>query len=139
MLLESPIEDEVEEVPDCVEIVNEPPMEEEQLPLPVLSLHAIKGLSGPHTMQFQAQVDSCIAIFLVDTRSTHNFLSTIMVSKLFISVSHQHQLRVAVADGRHLHTRGVCQGLKWEVQGELFSADFMVLPLKGCDTVLGIQ
>lgn len=92
-------------------IVEEPPVEEERLPLLVLSLYAIKRSSGLHTMRFQAQVDSCTAIFLVDTGSTHNFLSTTLVSKLSILVSQHLQLRVTVADWRQLHTRGVCEGL----------------------------
>lgn len=60
------------------------PMEEEQSPLPILSLHAIKGSHGPHTMRFEAKIGTCTAIFLVYTGSTHNFLSATLVAKLSI-------------------------------------------------------
>lgn len=55
-------------------------------------LHAIKGLHGPYTMRFQAQVESRTTIFLVDTSNAYNFLSTTLVFKLSILVSQQHEL-----------------------------------------------
>lgn len=44
-----------------------------------------------------------------------------------------------MADGRSLLTKGVCKNVQWKTQGFDFNADFMILQLKGCDMVLGIQ
>lgn len=87
MLLESLIEDEVVEPPDSLEQYEEPTVKEEYTPLLVISLHAIKGSHGPHTMRFKAKIGTFTTIFLVDTGNTHNFLSTNLVTKLSLIVS----------------------------------------------------
>lgn len=89
-------------------------------------------------MRFEAKIKVANVIFLVDSGSTHNFLDSRLVFRLSLPVGQQ-QMRVTVADGRHLFTTGVCKEIEWEVQGFSFIADFIVLPLKGCDVVPGIQ
>lgn len=86
MLLESPTDNEVEDSPDDPEPPEEPVGEEEQPPLPVLFLHAIKGSHGPHTMRFKAEIVTTTIIFLVDTGNTHNFLSASLVTELKLLV-----------------------------------------------------
>lgn len=44
-----------------------------------------------------------------------------------------------MANGNCLFTKGLCKGFKWEVQDHKFENDFIVLSLKGCDMVLGVQ
>lgn len=46
---------------------------------------------------------------------------------------------MTVADDRCLITRGTYRKVKWEIQEFQFVTDFMLLPLKGCDLVLGVQ
>ena len=48
-------------------------------------------------------------------------------------------LNVIVANGDTLKTQECCTGVRWEVQGQSQVSDFFVLPLQGCDLVLGIQ
>lgn len=111
MLLESLTDDEVEVLPEEPEQLKEPIVEEEQLPLLVLSLHALKGSHGPHTMRFKVEIGTTTTIFLVDTGNTHNFLSTNLVNKLNLPVCQQSQLRVTMVDGRQLFTKGICQNI----------------------------
>ena len=47
-------------------------------------------------------------------------------------------LTVFVADGTKLISIAACKGFKWEMQGVIFQTDMKVLPLKGCDMLLGI-
>lgn len=42
-------------------------------------------------------------------------------------------------DGTKLCSRAVCKNLVWEMQGKTFVAELRLLPLGGCDMVLGIQ
>ena len=46
---------------------------------------------------------------------------------------------VIVANGEKLKAQEFCSGLQIEVQGESIMVDFFVLPLRGCDMVLGVQ
>nr|GEV12055.1 putative mitochondrial protein [Tanacetum cinerariifolium] len=43
------------------------------------------------------------------------------------------------AGGNQLVSRYACKSFEWKLQGDTFEADFMILPLGGCDMVLGIQ
>ena len=78
-------------------------------------------------------------IFLIDTGSTHNFVDHDLSKRIGASLYHIPDLTVTVANGEHLKATELCPHLMWEVQGVTQSADFLVLPLKGCDAVLRIQ
>ncbi|KAL4361032.1 hypothetical protein GQ457_04G005470 [Hibiscus cannabinus] len=92
---------------------------------PTLSLNAMWGATNWETMKLNVTIDSsgCIAL----------------VKKLKLKMEKRDQLRVTVADGSWLTTLGKCRAVKWQVQGLMFVADFLVLPIKNCDMVLGIQ
>ena len=42
-------------------------------------------------------------------------------------------------NGDKLWTKGICKMVLWETQGFHQTTDFLVLPLRGCDLVLGVQ
>lgn len=44
-----------------------------------------------------------------------------------------------MADGNKLISSSICRAFKWKMQGLEFNADLLLLPLRGCDTVLVIQ
>lgn len=41
------------------------------------------------------------------------------------------------ADGNKIQCDKVCKELKWRMQGKEFVADLLVLPLEGCQIVMG--
>ncbi|KAG8495472.1 hypothetical protein CXB51_013116 [Gossypium anomalum] len=139
VLLDPLSDSEAEEFQECSDKLDENVSDEEASKSPVISLHALTGLQGHNTMRVAARVGSTRAIILIDSGSTHNFIDARLVSKLSLPVIRQEQLRVAVANGSYMFTRGLCRGVSWEVQGYHFETDLMVLPLKGCDIVLGVQ
>lgn len=130
---------EVEEFQECSEKLEENDNEEEGPKSPVISLHELTGLQGHNTMRVATRLGSCWAIILVDSGSTRNFIDTKLVNRLSLPVISQEQLKVSVANGSCLFTKGLCKGVRWEVQDHKFETDFMVLSLKGCDMVLGVQ
>ncbi|KAH0673763.1 hypothetical protein KY290_026811 [Solanum tuberosum] len=46
---------------------------------------------------------------------------------------------VSVADGKKIQSNYVCKKLSWKMQGVSFDSDMLVLPIGGCNMVLGIQ
>ncbi|KAA3470697.1 reverse transcriptase [Gossypium australe] len=56
-------------------------------------------------MRFEATIGQMKAIFMVDSGSTHNFLDNKLVAKLGLSVEHNRQMKITVADRRRLLTR----------------------------------
>lgn len=105
----------------------------------MVSLHAIKGSQGPHTMRLEVIVGTTKAIVLVDLGSTHNFLGLKLENMLSLPVGHQKKFNVTVADGRGLMNKGTCRNVTWKTQGFKFIVGFILLQLNGCDMVLGLQ
>ncbi|GKF41834.1 retrotransposable element Tf2 [Tanacetum coccineum] len=48
-------------------------------------------------------------------------------------------LAVTVADGNNLVTTSECKNFKWQFDNTTFATDVMLLPLGGCEMILGIQ
>ncbi|KAJ7960281.1 Ty3/gypsy retrotransposon protein [Quillaja saponaria] len=46
---------------------------------------------------------------------------------------------VTVANGEQVKVQYGCKGLKWNMQGVDFQADFLIMPLGSCHMVLGVQ
>ncbi|GJT41734.1 retrotransposon-related protein [Tanacetum coccineum] len=76
---------------------------------------------------------------LIDCGSTHNFLDTSSAKRLPCQLSATIPLRVDVANRSKMVSSSECKTFKWTLQGNEYEADCMLLPLGGCDMVLGIQ
>ncbi|KAG8495806.1 hypothetical protein CXB51_007710 [Gossypium anomalum] len=139
LFLEPLSDSEAKDFHECSKKLEESVTKEENPKSPMISLHALTGLQGHNTMRVAARVGSYWAIILVDPGSTYNFIDTRLVNKLLLPVMNQEQLKVSVANRNCLFTRGMCKRVSWEVQNYRFETDFMVLPLKNCDMVLGVQ
>ncbi|KAA3461258.1 Integrase, catalytic core [Gossypium australe] len=90
----------------------------------------LKGLSG---------IKLCEVIVLVNLRSTYNFVDHKLTKRLNLLVEPSCQLKVMIVVGGSLATQGVCKSVLRESQGHQFETNFLVLSVKGCDLVLGIQ
>ncbi|KAL4303652.1 hypothetical protein GQ457_10G007350 [Hibiscus cannabinus] len=105
---------------------------------PVLSLNAMWGDTKCGTMRLKIEIGGSEWVALLDLGSTCNFISLTMVKDLGWVLEKKCSLKVTVADGNSIGTLGECKGVTWKVQGEQFVSDFLVLPLKNCDVILGI-
>ncbi|CAL5348860.1 unnamed protein product [Camellia sinensis] len=116
-------------------------VEEDQVPEEELqiSLNALSGSVSYRTMRVKGNVKKKLVMILIDSGSTHNFLSPEVIKRVGIMASETDPLPVLVADGTKLMSTTICKGFRWEMQGTEFQADMRILQLKGCDMVLGIQ
>lgn len=76
---------------------------------------------------------------LVDTGSTHNFLDTNTAKQMGCQLKQTYPLQVSIPGSNNLISRQECKGFVWQMQGEMFQTDVMLLPLGGCEMVLGMQ
>lgn len=123
-------------------IKDEPEPVEEDLLAPVISMKALTGIPSLleyKMMRVSGAVNGHKIHILVDSGSTHNFIDTFTVKKLNCQVSSSPTMTVVVANGNIIQCNQVCAGLTWKMQGQQFQADLLVLPLEGCQMVLGIQ
>ncbi|KAL4346612.1 hypothetical protein GQ457_17G009440 [Hibiscus cannabinus] len=127
-------EGELEEFQDCEEVPEAPKQDG-----PILSLQAMWGVASWETMRVKVAIDGHELIALLDSGSTHNFLSLAAAKRLNLRVERKISLKVIVADGGRLSTLGLCSNVEWKAQGHSFVTDFLILPLKNSDAVLGVQ
>ena len=75
----------------------------------------------------------------MDCGSTHNFLDVQTAKNLGCKLRKTSPLQVNVANGQKMLSNYECKGFQWKLHGETFTSDVMLIPLGGCEMVLGIQ
>ncbi|CAL1400787.1 unnamed protein product [Linum trigynum] len=104
-----------------------------------LSLNAAAGIDGPRTLQFRAQVADVQAVLLVDSRSTHNFISEQKAEEKRLCIASIEPFLVGIANGEPMRCRGRCNDVQVVIQGEEFAVSLYILPIRGMDMVFGVQ
>jgi hypothetical protein len=78
-------------------------------------------------------------VFLLDSRSSHSFLSE-RLSNLFPNkVPLPKQQRVRIAGGGHLLCTHIIPQCKWMANSHEFATDFKILPLQYYDGIIGMD
>ncbi|KAI4384698.1 hypothetical protein MLD38_002817 [Melastoma candidum] len=136
MIVES-IEEEAGLVGDCAVDIGKSEGKEMYV-----TLHAMQGevpCGSVQTMQVKGWFKKKSLNILVDSGSTHNFVDLVLVKGMNLLVETVSPIRVTVADGRSLICRSMLRQFGWEMQGETYVADFYIIPLGGCELILGVS
>ena len=115
---------------------------EEETLSPVISLNALAGIPSLidyNTIRVNGFVMGKKMHILIDSGCTHNFLDSYIAEKLGCETVKCSPVKVIVANGETIQCDKLCSGLKFKMQGVEFQADLLILPLEGCQVVLGIQ
>lgn len=104
-----------------------------------ISLHALLGIKDCQTMRVKGKIKKKSLVLLIDSASTYNFIDQIVARRLRYPTEVITGVNVTVANGDILKSQEVCELIKWETQGLVQFTGFLVLPLNGCDLVLGVQ
>lgn len=104
-----------------------------------ISLHAIVGSVYPSTMRVLGRMKGQQVVILIDIGSILNFLDATIISKVKLAINSLKQIEVRVANGERIKSGGKLVGADFLVQGHMFTTNFFLLPLEGCDIVLGIH
>lgn len=108
-------------------------------PEPEITLHALTGWAAPRTMRMTAKMGPYEVAVLIDSGSTHNFISDQLASMLKLPMVTTEAFTVRVANGERLQCQGHYDKVLKELQGTKFYLTLFSLPLSGLDLVLGIQ
>ncbi|GJV70189.1 putative mitochondrial protein [Tanacetum coccineum] len=106
---------------------------------PQITLNALSGLNSNQTMRIRGRIGKQVVHILIDCGSTHNFLDIHTAKKLGCGLTKTTPMQVSVANGQRMISTSIYHDLKWSLQNEVFTSDVMLLPLGGCEMVLGIQ
>ncbi|KAL5716809.1 hypothetical protein ACHQM5_009929 [Ranunculus cassubicifolius] len=109
------------------------------IPEVAISLQALSGNTSYQTLMLKGKVKNRELTMLIDTGSTHNFLDANTANALGCICSSIPSHQLLVAGGSHLTCDKVCQNFSWEINGVRFISDVRILPLGGCEFVLGVQ
>jgi len=104
-----------------------------------ISLNAITGSPSPKIMRVVGLLKFHQVVIIIDSGSTHNFVDTKLATTLGIRPVKQDGIMVQIANGQEMRSPGRSQGVEVKVQGTVFRTELFILPLAGCDVVLGIQ
>ena len=104
-----------------------------------ISKVATTGQTTPRTVRLLGQIGEQEILILVDSGSSHSFLSETVAERLNLQVQQMNRVSVKIADGGTLTCSGVVPNCKWHTQGYEFSSDLRVLSLGCYDMVVGID
>lgn len=102
-----------------------------------MSLHALTGSKGDVTLKIQGVLKDKKISILVDSGSTHNFVSQNLVKQLQLRTDPCSTFQVIVANGEHIPCSNFIESVQWTMAGEDFKASANVIPLGGYDLILG--
>lgn len=106
---------------------------------PVFSLQALAGVPAADTMQIAVALGPASLVALLDSGSTHNFISEVAVRRSGMPLHIRPRLTAMVANGERVTCAGVLKAAPLTIDGVLFPADLFVMPLAGFDVVLGTR
>jgi predicted aspartyl protease len=105
----------------------------------LLSVAAAVGIASPKTFSLRGTIQGHPLSILVDSGSSHTFLSTAVGKALQGVMQLQPAVQVQVANGVVLQCDWHLPVASWSVQGCAFSSDLKLLPLSPYDMILGID
>ncbi|KAL5579876.1 hypothetical protein UlMin_012318 [Ulmus minor] len=121
ILLEGNIDDELEG--DTKKVETNIPSD------PKISLHALIEWTAAKTMRVTAKIGTHDVVVLIDSGSTHNFISDKVAALLHLPVVPTAPFHVRVANGQPLKCQGRFDNIHILLQGIPFSITFYSLPL----------
>ncbi|KAK8579978.1 hypothetical protein V6N12_070271 [Hibiscus sabdariffa] len=106
---------------------------------PEISLHTLSGWSSYKTMRVLAKIGTHTIVVLIDSGSTHNFISNKMSTMLQLPVIPTKSFNVKVSNGEPLQCHGRFDNVPIHLQGIPFVLTLYDLPSSGLDLVLGVH
>jgi hypothetical protein len=104
-----------------------------------LSLNAATGTDTGETMRLRALVGNQVMVLLIDSGSTHTFVTRAFAERAGCSISPIAAVPVKIANGHLMTSDSHVAGLQWWTQGNTFITDMHILDLGAYDAVLGMD
>lgn len=105
----------------------------------LLSSAAMSDTSSPRTIQLQGSIAGLPITILVDSGSTHSFLSSSVAAKLSGVQPLPQPVPVRVADGSVVSCSASIPSAEWSTHGYSFHSSLKILPLGSFDLILGMD
>jgi hypothetical protein len=103
----------------------------------LLSSAAVSAQPSSQTMQLKGTIGDQEVLILVDSGSSHSFISSTLASNLLGVQSLSSPVSVLVADGSSITCTQEVQMAAWSVQGYEFHSNLKIIPLGSYDMIVG--
>lgn len=110
-----------------------------QANLAEISFHAILGKSDGTTMKLQGKIGSREVLILVDSGSTHNFVTENIVEDLKLPIQFVPSFGVQIGNGDVIRCNRICCNVEVQLPGLIIKQNYFPFSIGGADLVLGIQ
>lgn len=104
-----------------------------------ISKAALDGTVAPQTVRLHGSIQGQKVLMLIDSGSSHSFVSDTLAARLDGAVAAKHPLRGRIADGGQLCCAQEVSNCDWWVQGHKFCSTLKVLPLGCYDMIVGMD
>lgn len=101
------------------------------------SLNALSSADTDNCIKLQSMVHNKVMLILLDSRSSHSFVSSHFVSLANLPTVPIAPQRVKLANGQWLTATAKVQNLQWYIQGHTLSSDMISLEMGPYDAILG--
>lgn len=118
---------------------SEPEEVEEEGDTHEITLHALTGWNAPKTIRLHAKIKNQHLLALVDSGSTHNFISDKMVQGIKLQAAVTKPFEVRVANGSPLRCHRKYEKVVIQLGDAKFEVTLYALPLVGLDLVMGMH
>lgn len=135
-ILECPIAPESQqEPPEHSEHPEDDPID----PEPTYPLHSITHTKIGEMMRFYGTINDLPIDIFIDCGSAMNFLNPGIAQQLHLPISTPTSLSFTTASGQTLSPSGLASNVTVKIQEYTFNGSFLLLPVVGCDLLLGAQ
>ena len=104
-----------------------------------ISKEAMSGTETSRTMRFQGFIQHIHMMILVDSGTSHTFISEQLAQSLFGVAPTEKPMGVQVAAGGILICNTQIQHVVWYIQGFSFTSDLKILPISSYGIILGMD
>lgn len=104
-----------------------------------LSVAVVSGVTSPRTMCLHGVIQKLPVLVLVDSGSSHTFISAQIASQLQGVALLPEPMTVRVANGHTLHCTSHIPAAIWFLDSVQFQSDLKVMPLSSYDMILGLD
>lgn len=106
---------------------------------PVISLHALAGISSPQTLKIRGFIKHHPVVVLIDSGSTHNFIHQRVTEAVHCFVRAVSNFQVQIADGGTMKCKRRCENVKLQMGDYQLKTHMFAIHMSECDIVLGAE
>jgi hypothetical protein len=117
---------------------NNPPSDQPDVE-PLISLHALTGISSPQTLKLIGYIKHHKVIILIDSGNTHNFIHHRVSQETHCYIHAVNNFQIMISNGGSMKCGGHCENVCLQIGDYSLKSHMFSIEMGGCDIVLGVE